>query len=64
MCYVIWHILLITILIILIQSIIFLIFKIEDYKKRLYKAKDEYEKFVRNEKIDFELYVGDEVKIN
>lgn len=38
--------------------------QIEDYKKRLYKAKDEYEKFVRNEKIDFELYAGDEVKIN
>ncbi len=36
--------------------------QIEDYKKRLYKAKDEYEKFVRNEKIDFELYAGDEVK--
>lgn len=38
--------------------------QIEDCKKRLYKAKDEYEKFVRNEKIDFELYAGDEVKIN
>ena len=31
--------------------------QIEDYK-------NEYEKFVRNEKIDFELYAGDEVKIN
>lgn len=39
------------------------------YKKEIiyirdsyFKAKDEYEKFARNEKIDFELYAGDEVK--
>lgn len=41
----------------------------EYYKKEIiyirdsyFKAKDEYEKFVRNEKIDFELYAGDKVK--
>ncbi|EGF13493.1 hypothetical protein [Streptococcus sanguinis] len=41
----------------------------EYYKKEIiyirdsyFKAKNEYEKFIRNEKIDFELYAGDEVK--